>query len=213
MMHVQVNTGGHSELGLSAVDRVEFLREFPASAGVAWLEDAQERIYGKQWSVETAVVFLTGIAFASFVKPFVEAVAQEAGKDFWTACKRLTSRIWLKHAENTYRVKSRANFVFDGSNDFIAVEFLSPRVAVTQGATSIEELERHFQEALGKFQSQLDAVKTSVESLRAESTLKGPPVIRWIRLGGDDIHAVTIYSWSVLGASEDFLTLANRRAP
>lgn len=111
-------------LGLSAAERASIARASGSDFEVFFLPPVTKDQHKHTASFElqsTVVVFFLGVAFATVIKPFMEAIAAEAGKDFWTAAKKLVSRIVHRQSAKSYHLSARVYFVFEEKDEHIAI--------------------------------------------------------------------------------------------
>ncbi|MEL6109162.1 MAG: hypothetical protein AAFU85_24405 [Planctomycetota bacterium] len=74
------------------------------------------------FSVDTTILLIAaGVAFASIVKPFVDAIAKEAGKDFWSVIKNVLGKTRAQQAEETYNISGNAYVLLEQGEDWVAI--------------------------------------------------------------------------------------------
>lgn len=69
----------------------------------------------------TIVIFVLGVSFGSLVKPLWEGFASEAGKDLWTALKKLSAKVWRTQAQKSYRIEPTIEITFELQEEFVKI--------------------------------------------------------------------------------------------
>jgi hypothetical protein len=91
-------------------------------------------------NLETTIVLIfLGIGFSSIAKPFFQAAATEAGKDFWTAAKKLAAKLWQRQADRAYALTGDVVLMLELRDEHVAIRLhLNSRSAGEDPMTSIE---------------------------------------------------------------------------
>lgn len=112
---------------LLADEKREIANQVQDQFGVVWLPGVSCGRESDGSSVATQVLlFISGLVLAGVVKPFFEAMAKEAGKDFWSGVKTLIARMWKKQTDKGYKNETRVCLVFELAHDHVAIKLRLP---------------------------------------------------------------------------------------
>ena len=129
-----------------------------------WLPHRARITKGDGFAVESTIwIFVAGVAFASIVKPFVESVAAEAGKDFWQAIRRAIGATRQKQAEGSYTVSGRSYVVVEQGEDWVAISVPLPTVSAVDERSPAEQCHAEIERHLRLLASNWDDIQGQVE--------------------------------------------------
>ncbi len=118
----------------------------------------------------TILIFVAGVAFASLVKPFVESIAEEAGKDFWNVLKKALGKTVAQQAAETYRVSGKAYVLTELGEDWVAFYLPLPVVTRFDEIPADEYVQSELDEYFTSLSSRWDEIQNTVKSFRLGET-------------------------------------------
>lgn len=121
---VQITSSGSADSSLSRGAQHAIAQETGGFFELIWLPPRvayRSDVAGAL--VDSAIyLFVAGLAFGSLVKPFVESIMKEAGKDFWDQVKKLVLRLRKSQVEETYRVSGNVYVAVELGEEFVLFE-------------------------------------------------------------------------------------------
>jgi hypothetical protein len=129
---VELRTDLEQELLLSDAERDAIASSVHPIVTIKWNDKKPRRRHGDErhgFALESlTIVSLAGAAGAAFLGGVFGGVAQEVGKDVYTAVKRLLGGIWKRQTDHAYRLQGRAYVVVEVHRIMVAVEVRSSSI-------------------------------------------------------------------------------------
>lgn len=120
---VQLISPRNPEVALPKQEQQAIAASVSAALDVLWLPQATSRSSKKKgFAIETTILLsFIGTALAFFVAEFFKGVASEAGKDAYTAVKKLIAAILNAQVKRTYTLNSKFFLIFEFEQNYVAI--------------------------------------------------------------------------------------------
>jgi galactose mutarotase-like enzyme len=170
---------------LATIDGIELM----------WLPHYAKVYRGRAGAVVSSTILLiaAGVAFNSLVKPFVDAVAKEAGKDFWSLLKKVLGRTALRQTEETYRVSGKAYALVEQGEDWVAISLPMPTVSRLDDIAPDKSTEKALDKYFASLAAEWDDIQkrvTRIGDTRGFTSKRSMSMVREERADENVVHLI-----------------------
>jgi hypothetical protein len=123
---VQIFADKNHKLLISEVSRAELSEDLKDEWTLTWLPSiasGTDNLSAGHHETSTVIIYFLGLAFETLVKPTIEEVGKEAGKDLWKTIKRLVAKLYKAQCDNSYGVDSTIYLVLKLRDEYCAITF------------------------------------------------------------------------------------------